>query len=325
MRRLVGLLIAVTAACSFGCSDSADSDRASGGDADDKIVLVLNWYPEAEHGGFYAALVHGLYEEAGLKVEIQPGGPGTKVVAEVATGGADFGVANADKILTGCAQEADVVALMAPIQDSPRCVMVHEEAGFETLDDLKNVTLAMSSGQPFAKYLKANTQLPEVEVVPFNGGVTEFLKGKQHAQQAYSFSEPFIASEQGAKPKCLMLSDIGFNPYTSVLIGQGGSRSNSEVTRKFVEASVRGWKKYLEDPAETHKYINSINPRMSIEVLDFGAAAVKPLCESGGVATGAMTRERWEVLASQLQDLRVVKPGELDLDKVLTSGSLMAE
>ena len=27
-----------------------------------KVALLLNWYPEAEHGGFYAAQVHGIYE-----------------------------------------------------------------------------------------------------------------------------------------------------------------------------------------------------------------------------------------------------------------------
>ena len=39
-----------------------------------KVKLLLNWYPEAEHGGFYAALVHGIYEKHGLDVDILPGG-----------------------------------------------------------------------------------------------------------------------------------------------------------------------------------------------------------------------------------------------------------
>jgi len=325
MRKLVGLLAAICLAATVGCSGSTDSSQAKNAGGPDKVVLVLNWYPEAEHGGYYAALVHGYYEDVGLDVEIQPGGPGTRVVAEVATARADFGVANADKILTGCAQGAEVVALMAPIQDSPRCIMVHEEAGIETLADLKDVTLSMSTGQPFARYLKANTKLPGVDVVPFNGGVTEFLRSKRHAQQAYSFSEPFTAREQNAKPKCLMLSSIGFNPYTSVLVGQGGSASNDDITKKFVEASIRGWKKYLVDPAETHKHINSINPQMSPEVLEFGVGAVKPLCGSDNVEMGSMGRQRWQTLAKQLQDLGVVKPGEVDLTKVLPSTTILTD
>ena len=39
------------------------------------MTLQLNWFPEAEHGGYYAALVRGYYRDAGLDVKILPGGP----------------------------------------------------------------------------------------------------------------------------------------------------------------------------------------------------------------------------------------------------------
>ena len=39
------------------------------------VRLALNWFPEAEHGGFYAAQVHGFFEQQGVQVEILAGGP----------------------------------------------------------------------------------------------------------------------------------------------------------------------------------------------------------------------------------------------------------
>lgn len=295
----------------FGCGKSTP-------EPDDAITLQLNWYPEAEHGGFYAALVHGYYEEAGLNVTIKPGGPGTKVVALVATGKATFGVANADKILTGCAQEADVVALMAPIQDSPRCIIVHEESGIESLSQLKNVTLSMSAGQPFAQFLKTQTDLEGVQVVPFNGGVTAFMQGPTYCQQAYSFSEPFTAKQLGANPRALMVSETGFNPYTSVLLAENAIVGASEdVVKKFVAASIRGWETYLDNPKRTHEYIHSINPEMPMDVLDFGVEALRELCTADKVKMGSMTRERWLDLTNQLIEIGVVKPGEVDVDRVL--------
>ncbi|MEO8377770.1 MAG: ABC transporter substrate-binding protein, partial [Candidatus Sumerlaeota bacterium] len=39
-----------------------------------KVSLVLNWFPEMEHGGFYAAQVEGYYAEEGLDVTIISGG-----------------------------------------------------------------------------------------------------------------------------------------------------------------------------------------------------------------------------------------------------------
>ena len=38
-----------------------------------KVRVLTNWFAEAEHGGFYQALATGLYEKAGLEVEIRPG------------------------------------------------------------------------------------------------------------------------------------------------------------------------------------------------------------------------------------------------------------
>ncbi len=71
----------------------------------DKVKLLLNWYPEAEHGGYYAALVRGYYREAGLDVEILAGVPNTPVIQEVAREQVTFGVDNADKVLLARAQQ----------------------------------------------------------------------------------------------------------------------------------------------------------------------------------------------------------------------------
>src|SRR5437660_5014919 len=38
-----------------------------------KVRLLTNWFAEAEHGGFYQAAATGLYEKAGLDVEIRQG------------------------------------------------------------------------------------------------------------------------------------------------------------------------------------------------------------------------------------------------------------
>src|SRR5262245_26956437 len=41
----------------------------------EKVTFATNWVAEAEHGGFYQALVDGTYRKAGLDVTILPGGP----------------------------------------------------------------------------------------------------------------------------------------------------------------------------------------------------------------------------------------------------------
>ncbi|MXY34512.1 MAG: ABC transporter substrate-binding protein, partial [Boseongicola sp. SB0664_bin_43] len=48
---------------------------AGGATAADKVVFATNWLAQGGHGGFYQALADGTYEEHGLDVEIQMGGP----------------------------------------------------------------------------------------------------------------------------------------------------------------------------------------------------------------------------------------------------------
>ncbi len=65
------------------------------------VELALNWFPEAEHGGYFAALVKGYYRDAGLDVKILPGAASSAVLQRVARNQVAFGVENADRILLG--------------------------------------------------------------------------------------------------------------------------------------------------------------------------------------------------------------------------------
>ena len=60
-----------------------------------KLRLALNWKPDPEFGGFYAAD----YAKQGLDVEILPGGSGTPTVQMIGAGSAEFGIIQADELL----------------------------------------------------------------------------------------------------------------------------------------------------------------------------------------------------------------------------------
>ncbi len=312
-RELLGIgccLAFVAAGCNRSDGPTSASQRGSGRAAavdsaqETDVELALNWFPEAEHGGYFAALVHGFYKEAGLNVRILPGGPGSPVLQRVATGRVAFGIENADRVLLARAQEADVVAVMAPLQKSPRAVMVRAASTFKRIEDLSNVTLAVTSGATWLQFLKKKIAFENVRFVPYSGNVAAFLVHADYAQQAYVFSEPYFAKEKGVDVRCLMVADAGYNPYTSVLVTRGDSiRNRPDLVGRFVKASVRGWQVYLDHPEKTNGYIGRINPEIGPEVLAFGAKALRPLCLDGlpGIkAVGRMTAERWKTLAAQM-------------------------
>lgn len=313
-----GLLSLLAILALTGCNRNAPAKRESSADrpSAERVTLLLNWFPEAEHGGFYAAKVHGFFEKEGLDVNVLPGGPGASVVPRVASGDVDFGIENADNVLLGRAQEAPVVALMAPIQTSPRCIMVHEESGITDLRQLRNLTLAMNAGGAFSHYLKKHVPLEGVKIVPYPGNVARFVSDKKYAQQGYVFSEPYLAAREGAKPRALLLSDIGFNPYTSCLItNEDTFKNRRSVVERMVRASVRGWEQYLSDPALTHARISELNPEMDRNALEYGWRALRSLVmteEARRVGVGVMTEKRWTELRDQLEEIGLIPPGKVN-------------
>lgn len=333
-RRFLPLLLSAVCLAISGCGRAGSSSSTGTSRPQTAIdhaepvnvVLALNWFPEAEHGGFYAALVHGYYAEEGLKVTIRPGGPKVPVVADAASGTVDFAVDNADKLILARVQQADVVAVMAPIQNSPRCIMVHKTSGLKRLEDLKDkrpFTLAMNAGQPYAQFLKKRVDLTDIQVVAYPGNVSQFIEASDFGQQAYNFSEPFLAEQKGSDPQCLMLSDLGFNTYTSMLITRREMLdTRSDLVRKMVRASIRGWQKYLTDPKTTNEYIHAENAEMPLDVLEFGVNALKPLCLPEGFTEdrlGEMTPERWKTLTEQLIEIGSIGAGTVAPESAFTT------
>jgi NitT/TauT family transport system substrate-binding protein len=316
----VALLLVLVAAA--GCRKETSTPAAAGPTLE-RVSLGLNWFPEAEHGGFYAAQVHGYFAEEGLDVEIVKGGAASPILQQVAGGERDFGVTNADNILFGRAQQAPVVALMAPLQTSPRCILVHASSGIERFDQIKNLTLAMSLENAFSHYLRKKAPLEGVQIVPYSGNVAPLLSDANYAQQGYVFSEPFVARKHGAKVNVLMLSDLGYNPYTSLLFAsEKTTRERPELVRRMVRACVRGWKKYLEDPDATNARIHELNREMDLDILAFGVEQLRPLVlgeppQPEGL--GRMTLARWETLVEQLVECDQLKPGEVDPRQAFTT------
>src|SRR4051812_23161703 len=145
-----------------------------------KIRLALNWKPDPEFGGFYAAD----YRKHGLDVALLPGGSGTPTIQMIGAGSAEFGIIQADELLLARARGNNVVALFATFQNSPLGIMAHASRKLESIADvLKSGTLAIESGLPYARLLKKKFGFDNVKVVPSPGGdLTAFLNDENFAQ-----------------------------------------------------------------------------------------------------------------------------------------------
>ena len=270
-----------------------------------KIRLALDWKPEPEFGGFYAAP----FEKHGLDVEILPGGAGTPTVQMVGAGSAEFGIVEADELVLARSKSNPVVGLFTVYQHSPMGIMVHAERNLTSIGDvLKEGTLAVQQGLPYVKLLEKQYGFAHVRVVPSPGGdLTAFLGDPKFAQQVFITSEPLAARRKGVAVKVFPVADIGYDPYTNVLTTSDDTlRKNPEMVKSMVAAVREGWRAYLDDPKTTNEKMHQMNPSMDADTFAEVAEAQKPFIEDDETrknGLGAMAKARWETLIGQLKDL----------------------
>ena len=297
--------------CAFALVFPACKKPATtGADGAKKVKIQLNWVPEPEFGGLYAARDGGAYKKAGLDVEINGGGPGSPVVQLVAAGKADFGVAAAEDVVVARARDADVVAVFAIFQRSPQGIMVHSARGLKSLQDLTSGTLALETGAPMGAFLKKKFGFAGVTIVPNDGGVAKFLTDPSYSQQCYVTSEPLAAREKGGDPQVFLAADAGFDPYANVVITRGALlRDNLALVKSFVAATAEGWRAYLADPTAANAAMAKLNTAMPPSTFAAVAAAQRPLIETDDTKAhglGTMSEARWTLLSQQLGDLGVI-------------------
>jgi NitT/TauT family transport system substrate-binding protein len=302
-----GVALLICGGFCSGCSRSENSTISqAAASTTSYITLQLNWYPEAEHGGVYQALADGTYANAALKVDVQPGGRATPIAPELTMGRAQFAIANADDVVVYRGQGMDIVAVLAPLQNNPRCILVQQASGVESFADLAGMTLQRQPGRPFLLFMEAKGILAGVQQVPYHGSVSSLVTDPKIAIQAYSFAEPLLAEQHGVPVRRLMVSDLGWNPYASVLVTTGGLiRTDPELVRRVVQTTRQGWQNYLTDPTAANLAISQANDHgMTSHALTFGSQELKPLAMPDNLpleSVGMMTLQRWQELIEQFR------------------------
>ena len=277
-----------------------------------KIVFQADWYPQPEHGGFYTALAKGYYRDEGLDMTILPGGPYISVEKQVSAGSAQFGMGSSDKVLESNAEGQTLVAVAATMQHDPQGIMVRKDSPIHSFADLNGHSVAIKVGEStWFEFVVKRFQLNNVHVVPAMMNVANFVADPQYIQQAFATSEPFFAHQAGVETRVLLVSDAGYSPYRVMYTTREYIQQHPEIVAKFVRASLKGWKDYLNDPTAAHAMIAKLNPALNPEWMQFTWQQLRDGHfvageDPSGAQLGQMDPKRWTTMYEQLVDLKVI-------------------
>lgn len=306
-------------ACSTASSDEGSDSGLT------EVTVVLGWYPNAESGGFYAAQQLGYYEEAGLKVTIEPGGPQVSGTQLVASGRADFGVtgSGANEIVQAQDEGIPLKAVNAIIQESITGMMVHADSGIESFEQTAGMTWVNSPGVLGAEWVKHKYGI-DFDSMQYTGSLANFIRNPALVQQGIAVNEPYVAHKEGdLAVNFLPFSDTGFNPYNTVTyVTEKFLDEKRDVVEAFVAASNKGWRDYMGDIDVAQKIndhlMNTVDKELSSDLLWFEWDAQRQFVLTGEGTTriGAMTAERWTTLIEQMGTLGVLDRSDITVDDV---------
>jgi NitT/TauT family transport system substrate-binding protein len=291
----------------LGCRSPAENSGLT------KIVFQADWYPQPEHGGFYTALAKGFYKDEGLDVTILPGGPYITVEKQVSSGSAQFGMGSSDKVLESNAQGQSLVAVAATMQHDPQGIMVRKDSSIHTFSDLNGHSVAIKVGEStWFEFIVKRFQLNNIKVVPAMMNVANFVADPQYIQQAFATSEPYFAHQAGIETRVLLVSDAGYSPYRVMYTTRDFVQQHPDVVAKFVRASLKGWKDYLNDPGPANAMIAKLNPALNPEWMQFTWQQLRDGHfitgdDASGAQIGQMDPKRWTTMYEQLVDLKVIE------------------
>jgi NitT/TauT family transport system substrate-binding protein len=277
----------------------------------ERLRLQLDWVPEPEFGGIFAARDRGFFRDEGLEVEVLRGSAGVATPQLVASGQVELGVMAAEQLLAVRARGGPLVAIYATFQTNPLAIMVHDGNAARSLADVWRGTgpVAVEPGQAFVRFLGVRYgAVPRL--VPYQGALATFEADPALAQQCYLTAEPVQMALRRKAVRAFPVAESGFDPYNGVIAtSESVLASRGDAVRRFVRALRRGWAVYLADPAAFNPAIARENPAMSREAMDLAARRQAPLVESEvtrRLGLGAMDAARWATLGRQLLELGVL-------------------
>ena len=273
--------------------------------------LIMNWFPEAEEGGYYNAERQGLYAKDGINSSVELFGYSANSFQYVLSGKATFGMANADEVLQYRARGAKIVAIMNTFQTNPQGILWHaEDTSVHSLADLSNHTLIYSFGAGFEPYLVKKYNYTNFKTKSYDFTSRAFALNPTAVNQCYVTSEPYAWAEQGIKVKYLLIASSGYSPYGDVIFTtEDMVKNHPDAVRAFVKASVAGWNDYLKNPTPTNSYLltapGSKNYPLKPSEISFSYSQVKKLgLVAGGDAVthgiGYFNLARWQTLQKQM-------------------------
>jgi NitT/TauT family transport system substrate-binding protein len=265
------LIASVVTIAACGGDDEGSSTTSSSAGASQKLTKVklqLQWFTQAQFGGYFAALQQGYYKDAGLDVQILEGGTDIVPQTQLAQGQADYAIAWVPKALQSREQGAGITDVGQVFQRSGTLQVSFKDKNITTAANLKAKKVGNwgfgNEFELFAGMTKAGLSPgKDVTLTQQQFDMQALLKGDIDAAQAMIYNE-YAQGLEAKNPKTGDLytpedfNRIDWNTEGTAMLQDAiwastdklNDKAYQDQTVKFLQASFKGWIYCRDNPEE---------------------------------------------------------------------------
>ncbi|WP_350348619.1 ABC transporter substrate-binding protein [Agromyces sp. G08B096] len=265
-----GLALAATLALT-ACSGSGDAteETGDGGGGDlTPVKLQLQWLPQGQFAGYFAAVDQGFFEEEGLEVEIIPSGGDIVPQDALANGDVDYAIAWVPKVLGSIEQGANLTDIAQIFQRSGTLQVAWADSGIDSVADFEGKKIGSwgfgNEWEIFAAMAAEGLDSTTVEIITQDFNMNAFLQGDIDAAQAMTYNEyaqllETVNPDTGELYQPEDFTVIDYNDTEGAMLQDAiwadterleSDEAYQETTVAFLKAVIKGWVYAAENPQE---------------------------------------------------------------------------
>jgi len=338
-RSRIWLSVAVTAMLALaacGTQTGSSTEPSDGGDDGNggetaSVQLQLQWAPQAQFAGYFAAAEQGFYTDENLDVDILPGGPDV-VPQQVgsAENGPEFTISWVPKVLEARVGGSDLVNIAQIFQRSGTLSVAWADSGISSPADFADkkvgvwdfgnefeVTAAASAEgleegtdyekviQPFDMLLLLSREIDVAEAMIYNEYAQVLEAENPDTGELYQPEDLTVIdyNEVGTA----MLQDAIF-ARASWLAEEG----NEDITERFLRASFRGWIYCRDNPEDCVGYTTAAGSTLGAGHQAWMMNEINPLIWPSPDGIGMLNADLWQQTVDISLDSGIITEGPSD-------------
>ena len=307
---IAALALAVAALSATACDITIGEQEEEMTD----VKLALDWYPNANHLGFFIAQQKGYFADENLNVTMYtPSDPST-VLQTVGAGQDDFGMSYQPDVLLARNEGVPVVSILGVVQHPLNSLMTLETSGITRPSELAGKKVGypgIPTNEPLLETMLKHdglSGLDDIELVNIGWNISESLISEKvdGVVGAYWTHESINMENIGYPVNVMRMEEWGVPDYYELVLVTSESylADNEDVARRLIRAVKRGFEEAIADPQAGVDVLVAENEGEIDESIDRpGADLLVPMWQlPNGGGFGTQEPARWNSFVQWMKD-----------------------